>query len=320
MTAGKYHQEPMKLPWLKMIHKQGAKDVARVYFIVLLGIFCLISNHGRSGEFLIIDREITWSVNAMSAFYMFMPDATMPANWLSPEDYYHGMIYTRYEIISVATNTPCGMQFGIFQWHPDATRQDSCGELCENIRWLNNGAGSVAENGSSPSDWWKSYGGVDFSRMGDIQSLCPTIWSNDPVWPVSKPGQGGDDAGIAWQRRFNWFPITVRVTVVAVSAGSTFSGWSNYIENYGDTPSPTRPDPVMVYPNPGRNGTFNIETGFEADYTVEVLTLEGKLLEEHNLYGGGNQSVDLKHLQKGLYLLKITQGNSVFTRKVILNK
>ena len=192
-------------------------------------VLILLFRSVNSAEFLIIDKEISWTENAQSAFYMFMPDASMPGNWLYPDDFYNGMIYTRYEIISVATNIPCGMQFGIFQWKDENHR--ICGELCEDVRWLENGTGSIAVNASSPSTWWQSYGGVDFSKIGDMQSLCPTIWSKDPLSPVAKPGQGGDDAGIAWSKRFNWFPITLRVTVVAVSAGSVFSGWDNYISS-----------------------------------------------------------------------------------------
>jgi hypothetical protein len=163
----------------------------------------------------------------------------MPANWLSPDDYYHGTIYTRYEVLSVATETPCGMQFDFFQWK-DAEHK-SCGELCENVRWLTNGVGSVAENGSSPSTWWEASGGVDFSKVADFQSMCPTLWCKDPRSPIGKPKEGGDDSGVAWSKRFDWFPITLRVTVVAVSAGSTFSGWDKYI-GPGAGEKQSRPD------------------------------------------------------------------------------
>ena len=193
---------------------------------ILLG-WLLICPQARSSEFLIVDKEVSWATNAPGAFYTLKPNATMPANWLSPDDYYHGMISTRYEVLSVATKTPCGMQFDFFQWK-DAEHKN-CGELCENVRWLTNGVGSVAENGSSPSTWWEASGGVDFSKVADFQSMCPTLWCKDPRSPIGKPKEGGDDSGVAWSKRFNWFPITLRVTVVAVSAGSTFSGWDKYI-------------------------------------------------------------------------------------------
>jgi hypothetical protein len=296
--------------------KKSLKVIYNINLILLLGAFLLNSNQVRSSEFLIFDGQITWNEDAKSAFYMFMPDASMPANWLYPNDYYNGMIYTRYEILSVATKTPCGMQFGIFQWHPNAKQQDFCGELCEKIRWLNNGVGSVAENGSSPSTWWKAYGGVDFSRMGDIQSLCPTIWCNDPVWPVGKPGQGGDDAGIAWSKRFNWFPITLRVTIVAVSAGSAFSGWSNYIQSTHDE-SQEKPT-YIISPNPSYNGVFNIQTDINLPYSLEIISLEGKIRKVISGKGTEDLQINLQDIPKGMYFFRITARNFMMVQKAIL--
>jgi|GEM_PF-4826412 hypothetical protein len=294
--------------------KQNVKNIAEHYFIVLLGFFSLISQCARSGEFLIIDKAITWDENAQSAFYMFMPDATMPSNWMYPDDYYNGMIYTRYEILEVATRIPCGMQFGIFQWK-DANHT-VCGELCENIRWLENGTGSVAENGSSPSTWWESYGGVDFSKISDLQSLSPTIWSKDPRSPIARPGQGGDDAGEAWRLRYNWFPITVRVTVVAVSAGSAFSGWDYYI---GNTPpnSDVFEKYLLVYPNPGSDGLFNIQTDIEPPFTLEVLSTDGKILKSTTVQETLNPELSLQELNQGIYIIRVLGNNFTVARKII---
>lgn len=214
----------------------------KIQAAILLG-FLLLFQHAWSSEFLIVDKEVSWATNAPGAFHTLKPDSTMPRNWSSPDDYYHGQIHTRYEILSVASKTPCGMQFDLFQWK-DAEHK-ICGELCEDVRWLTNGVGSVAVNASSPSTWWKAFGGVDFSKISDFQSMSPTIWCNDPKSPIGKPKEGGDDAGVAWSKRFNWFPITLRVTLVAVSAGSTFSGWDNYIGAgaRAKQPAPSQGDP-----------------------------------------------------------------------------
>jgi hypothetical protein len=185
----------------------------------------------KSAEFVIMNRVISWDVNSGDAFWTIPVDSRWPTNWIYPNDYYHGKIYTRYEVLSVATSEPFGMQFGIFQWQPNAANRDSCGEMCELVRPLQ-GAGDVAISSSSPSTWWTSHGGVDFSRVvADFQSMSAIIYAADPNWPVSPPANGGDPAGLAWSQRFNWFPVTIRVTVVAVSTGSTFSGWGNYIIN-----------------------------------------------------------------------------------------
>jgi hypothetical protein len=294
--------------------KHYAKAYTNIYFILLLGFFSLHTQYARSGEFLIFNKAITWGEDAQSAFYMFMPDATMPANWLYPNDYYHGLIYTRYEILSVATSIPCGMQFGIFQWK-DAN-YTVCGELCENIRWLNDGKGSVAENGSSPSTWWDSFGGVDFSKISDLQSLSPTIWSKDPRSPIAKPGQGGDDAGEAWRKRFNWFPITVQVTIVAVSAGSTFSGWDHYVGNTSPGGNEQAVD-FIVYPNPSSDGIFSFQTNLETPLTLEVLSAEGKILKKRIMYDLSDLTLELQELTQGLYYLRIFSDNFTIVRKII---
>jgi hypothetical protein len=206
---------------------------------LLLSVYIMnASLKAKCAEFVLLNGEVHWDINARTAFWTIMPDSTMPTNWLSPDDFYNGLIYTRYEILSVATNIPCGMQFGIFQWHPDRFQRLACGELCENVRKLSNGVGSVAINSSKPADWWKGTGGVDFSRIIDLQSMGPVIWCLDPFSPIGKPGEGGDDAGVAWSKRFNWFPISLKVTVVAVSYGSTFSGWDNYLGNSVKQPLP----------------------------------------------------------------------------------
>ena len=206
-------------------------DSLKIFLLVLPCLFSLTFQPARGSEFVIMNRVISWDVNSGDAFWTISVDPKWPTNWLSPDNYYNGQIYTRYEVISVATNEPFGMQFGIFQWHPSSSQRDSCGELCEYVRPLQ-GAGDIAINSSSPSTWWKSYGGVDFSRVvADFQSMSVIIYAKNPPYPVSPPANGGDPAGVAWSQRFNWFPVTIRVTVVAVSAGSAFSGWDNYIIN-----------------------------------------------------------------------------------------
>ena len=194
-----------------------------------VAFLCLFPTETKGAEFVVINKIISYDINAGDAFWSFYMNGSMPSNWATPNDYYHGTFYTRYEILSVPTNVPCGIQFGIFQWQ--GAHNDSCGELCETIRGPLAGVGDVVTNSSSPATWWKAEGGVDFSRMSYLQSMAIVLYSWDTKWPVSKPGNGGDPGGVSWSQRFNWFPLTLRVTVVAVSAGSTFSGWDNYIPN-----------------------------------------------------------------------------------------
>lgn len=174
-------------------------------------------------EFVILNAIVDFP-NATSdeGFYFFPWNSDMPANWNSPKDFYNGQVYTRYEIISQASSEPVGLQFGIWQKLPSET--GTVRENMEDIRTLN-GPGSVATNNSSPSTWWDYNEGADFNQMNNIwhfginpyrvnPSTMQLIPSNPEAWNV---------------RSAYWFPMKVRVTVVAVASGTTFSGWQNYI-------------------------------------------------------------------------------------------
>lgn len=69
---------------------------------------------------------------------------------------------------------------------------------------------------------------------------------------------------------------------------------------------------VFVYPNPS-DGRFYVKTSKLVD--IELLSLEGKALKR---YSNVETYIDIE-LASGLYLLKITQENSVTFRKIIIN-
>lgn len=198
--------------------------------VLVVSMQTIFIKETKGAEFVLMNRIISYDLNASDAFWLVTPDATMPPNWLTPNNYYNGTIYSRYEIISAPTSTPCAIGWGFFQHkNPQHT---VLGELCELAPTLS-GSGAVAYKTSSPSTWWETDGGVDFSKIPDMQSMGVILYSKKPGngsgWPVCKPNNGGDPGGVAWADRFNWYPMTIRVTVVAVSTGSTFSGWDKYI-------------------------------------------------------------------------------------------
>ena len=78
---------------------------------------------------------------------------------------------------------------------------------------------------------------------------------------------------------------------------------------------------IQVYPNPN-NGNFSIQfLNVEADdYTVIVKDILGKQVFEKEIFAKGvfNDNVDLSLLNKGVYLLTVSNGNHELTQKVIL--
>jgi hypothetical protein len=71
----------------------------------------------------------------------------------------------------------------------------------------------------------------------------------------------------------------------------------------------------IVYPNPN-NGTFTIETTNIENATLEVYNVSGQLIQQAVLKSV-QQTIDLSHQPKGLYLLKINTKNKIITQRMI---
>lgn len=162
------------------------KHFRRIRIVLATGILFFLCYPARGGEFLIFDQEISWGTDAEHGFN-FIPKklSDWPSDWTYPDDYYNGQIYTRYEVIDVATSLTFGMQFSIYQYKPDI---DEIDEICEDPRWLD-GVGSISENHSSPASWWSKFGAVDFSHPEAFTSLCAIIWCSDPFRLLVLPMQ-----------------------------------------------------------------------------------------------------------------------------------
>jgi hypothetical protein len=190
----------------------------------------------RPAEFVVINDTVTFTSSGTYGFYWRpKPYSDMPANWMSPNNFYNGQFYVRYEILSQPTNRESQLQFGIWQKHiPDTVpRKELMGP-----RLNLDGPGSVAVFNNAPSGWYKLNGTVDFSRVYDFVNIGLVLWSVDPVGYIAPPPpsswNGNPDV---WAVRNDFFPLTAAITVVAVSSGSTFSGWTNYLGHQPATPS-----------------------------------------------------------------------------------
>jgi hypothetical protein len=182
-------------------------------------------------EFVILNEVIDYpNTTDNNGFYFFPHNESMPVNWLTPYNYYNGQIYTRYEIISQPTSTAVGLQFGIWQRLPVGSANDA--DLHESMAAVLtlNGPGSVATANSSPGTYWVYHDGVDYSQMNNVWHFGINPWKVTPNAQIRQ-----ENADVWAERNTYWFPMKVRVTVVAVASGYTFSGWQNYV---GDGTSP----------------------------------------------------------------------------------
>ncbi|NJO70059.1 MAG: hypothetical protein HC830_12945, partial [Bacteroidetes bacterium] len=94
---------------------------------------------------------------------------------------------------------------------------------------------SVTEynNAPPPSRWWTYHENadqlVDFTTIkqynGGDNRMGLALWSDGNCIPST---WGGTNPDFCQDRRSDYFPMRIRITIVAVAEGHTFSGWSNY--------------------------------------------------------------------------------------------
>lgn len=76
---------------------------------------------------------------------------------------------------------------------------------------------------------------------------------------------------------------------------------------------------ISAYPNPA-NATINVALNYvqQGATTIELINLNGQVVVSQNatdMFNTSN-SMDVSNLEKGLYILTITNGDATYTRKV----
>lgn len=80
------------------------------------------------------------------------------------------------------------------------------------------------------------------------------------------------------------------------------------VENFSNTT-------FKVYPNPVNNGIVNIKSNNAGDVHVTLFNMLGKQVVNTTLT---NEQLNVSNLNKGIYLLKVTQGNTTTTQKLVI--
>ena len=70
-----------------------------------------------------------------------------------------------------------------------------------------------------------------------------------------------------------------------------------------------------VYPNPS-NGILNIEINETGTYSVQINDIVGKLISNENI--NENTTLNLKHLNKGIYFVNVSNNETTHVTKVII--
>lgn len=72
---------------------------------------------------------------------------------------------------------------------------------------------------------------------------------------------------------------------------------------------------IQIYPNP-TTGMLTVQNDIH-NLSAELVTIMGTTVQQINLKKGQNK-IDLSHLSKGIYILKMNSGSGLITKKVIL--
>jgi outer membrane protease len=76
-----------------------------------------------------------------------------------------------------------------------------------------------------------------------------------------------------------------------------------------------------IYPNPG-TGKFNLDfSGLVGNYKIEIYNLTGSLLKSDilNLHEDDSRDIDLSGYEKGMYIIRVTNGTSNMIKKLVVN-
>lgn len=181
-----------------------------ISFSVLIGLQGVVLGE----EFVVNDHILTFTEEDRG-FYHFWAGSEAPNDWVSPNDYYNGGWEVRFEVLSYPTSNSFIPQMCL--WTSIGT--ETCGPQ-------EGGQGTgVFTVSSTPSNWWNLNGTpVDFSRPDTFDHFGLVMRKGDGCIVSNKVA----NRGWCWSEREDYFPMKAHLMVVAVSSGSTFSGWENY--------------------------------------------------------------------------------------------
>lgn len=74
---------------------------------------------------------------------------------------------------------------------------------------------------------------------------------------------------------------------------------------------------VNIYPNPG-NGMFTLEGDMGIESQIEIIGTDGRINVKTTLSGKGNHPLHLKDLSPGVYMMKISNANTILVKKIVI--
>jgi hypothetical protein len=109
--------------------------------------------------------------------------------------------------------------------------------------------------------------------------------------------------------------------VLELQVANSNLGNTNSIDAVNFDKSASQNEKVKIYPNPS-DGIFTIEINKTESnkVSVEILDITGKLVyrNDYPVLGNLKETIDLQNLNKGMYFLRVKEGEKISTVKIIL--
>ena len=155
------------------------------------------------------------------------PRAEANGDWTTPINFAQGTIYYRMQVRNQPQPQDMRIQFCV--WQDDLTLE-GCGPIAR----VSGVSGTVVTWSEPVQEMWKKNGvPLDWTRPRQRYGLAIKNRNGAPVSDIGNWNWSGEDPDA-------WYPLDMRMTIVVVAQGATFSGWENYIDGAPtSTPTPT---------------------------------------------------------------------------------
>ena len=155
------------------------------------------------------------------------PRAEANGDWTTPINFAQGTIYYRIHVRSQPQPQDMRIQFCV--WQDDLTLE-GCGPIAR----VSGTPGTVVTWSEPVQEMWRKNGvPLDWTRPRQRYGIAIKNRNGAPVSDIGNWNWSGEDPDA-------WYPLDMRMTIVVVAQGATFSGWENYIDGAPtSTPTPT---------------------------------------------------------------------------------
>lgn len=105
--------------------------------------------------------------------------------------------------------------------------------------------------------------------------------------------------------------VTVMGNTTTVKMVRTYDPNSNSIIE------PTKENLFNVFPNPAKNN-ITVQCGNSTSAQITVSDITGKVVLLHQTNRNQTNSINISHLNKGMYFISIVNGKETFTKKLMV--